>query len=103
MAYGTYRNTETKDIAYQSKGQGLTQGLTSVNFGFVFNVTNLIIQITGIFKSVMNPGIAQIVAAQFFLSTPYQATKTFWLVVQTLIAISHSGKIQKMIIIVHYH
>ena len=31
----------------------------------------------------MNPGIILIVAAQFFLSTPYQATKTSWLVVQT--------------------
>ena len=32
----------------------------------------------------MNPGIAQNVAAQVFLSTPYQATKTSWLVVLTL-------------------
>ena len=36
----------------------------------------------------MNPGIAQIVAAQFFLSTPYQTTKTPWLVVQILITTS---------------
>ena len=37
--------------------------VTSVNFGSILNVTNLIIQITGIFKTVMNPGIIQIVAA----------------------------------------
>ena len=30
----------------------------------------------------MNHGIAWIVAAQFFVSTPYQAAKTFWLVVK---------------------
>ena len=77
--------------------------VTSVNFGFILNVTNLIIQITGIFKTVMNPGIVQIVAAQFFLSTPYQTTKTSWLVVQTLITTSHSGEIQNMIMIAHYH
>ena len=35
-------------------------------------------------KAVMNPGIAQNVAAQFFHLTPYQATKTSWLVVLTL-------------------
>ena len=49
--------------------------VTSVNFGFTLNVTILIIQITDIFKTVMNPGIAQNVAAQFFPSTPYEATK----------------------------
>ena len=76
---------------------------TSVNFGFILNVTNLTIQITGIFKTVMNPVIVQIVAAQFFLSTPYQATNFFWLVVQTLITTSHSGEIQNMIMIAHYH
>ena len=32
--------------------------VTSVNFGVILNVTILIIQITGIFKTVMNPGIA---------------------------------------------
>ena len=32
----------------------------------------------------MNPGIVQIVAAQFFLSTPHQARKTSQLAVQTL-------------------
>ena len=135
MAYDTYGNTETKDIAYQSKRtrssstigvQLVTHqislkklqcskqklnlmcninypkfpscricaknvhtkikifSMTSVNFGFILTVINLIIWVTGIFKTVMNPGIVQIVAAQFFLSTPYQATKT-WLVVQTLI------------------
>ena len=31
---------------------------TSVNFGFVLDVINLIIYITGIFRTVMNPGIA---------------------------------------------
>ena len=77
--------------------------VTSVNFGIILNVTTLIIQITGICKTVMNPGIAQNVVAQSFLLTPYQATKTSWLVVLTLIASSHRGKIQKMIIIVHYH
>ena len=45
--------------------------VTSVNFGFILNVTTRIIQITGIFKTVMNPGIALNVAAQFFLSIPY--------------------------------
>ena len=76
--------------------------VTSVNFKFILNVTNLIIQITGILRTVMNPCIEQIVAAQFFLSTPYQA-KTSWLVVLTLITTSHSGEIQNMIIIAHYH
>ena len=38
----------------------------------------------------MNPGIAYNVAAQLFLSTPYQVTKTFWLVVLTLIITSHT-------------
>ena len=33
------------------------------------------------------------VAAQFFLSIPYIATKTSWLVVLTVIVTSHSGKI----------
>ena len=37
----------------------------------------------------MNPGIAQIVAAQFFLSTTYQVTETSCLLVLTLIA-SHT-------------
>ena len=76
---------------------------TSVNFGFILNVTNLIIEITGIFRTVMNLGIVQIVAAQFFLSTSYQATKSSWLVVQTLIATSHSGEISNTILIAHYH
>ena len=31
--------------------------VTSVNFGFKLNVAHLIIQITGMFKTVMNPGI----------------------------------------------
>ena len=43
------------------------------------------------------------IKAQFFFLTPYQATKTSWLVVLTLIVISHSEKIWKMIIIVHYY
>ena len=77
--------------------------VTSVNFGFISNVTNLIIQIADIFRTVMNPGIVQIVAAQFFFLTPYQATQISWLVGQTLIATSHSGDIQNMIIITHYH
>ena len=38
----------------------------------------------------MNPGIAQNVATQFFLLTPYQITKTSWLVVLTLIVTSHN-------------
>ena len=66
---------------------------TSVNFGLILNVTNLIIEITGIFRNVMNLGIVQTVAAQFFLSTPYQATKSSWLVVLALIVTSHIGKI----------
>ena len=70
--------------------------VTYVNFGFILNVTTLIIQITGIFKTVMNPSIAQNVPAQFFLSIPYLATKTSWLVLK-LIATSHSGNTQKMI------
>ena len=65
--------------------------VTSVKFGSILNVTNLIIQITCIFKTVMNPGITQIIAAQFFLSTPYQTTKTSCFVVQTLITTSHRG------------
>ena len=38
----------------------------------------------------MNPGIAQNVAAQFFPSTPYQVTKTYWLVV----LVQHSNFMQ---------
>ena len=49
----------------------------SVNFGFALNVTIFIIYITGIFKTMMIPGIAYNVAAQFFLSTPQQLTKNF--------------------------
>ena len=45
--------------------------MTSVNFGFILNLTILIIHITLIFKTVMNPVIAQNVAAQCFPSTPY--------------------------------
>ena len=65
----------------------------SVNFGFILNVTTLIIYITGIFRTVINPGTAQDVAAQFFLSIPYLVTKTSWLVILTLIVTSHSEKI----------
>ena len=50
--------------------------VTSVNFGFILIRT--IIYITGFFKTVISPGIAQNVAAQFFLSAPYQAKKTSW-------------------------
>ena len=32
--------------------------VTSANFGFILNVLILIIWITGIFKTVINPGIA---------------------------------------------
>ena len=69
--------------------------MTSVKFGFILNVTTFIIQTTGIFKTVMNPSIAQNIAAQSFLSIPYLATKTSWLAVLTLTVTSHSGKIQK--------
>ena len=41
-----------------------------------------------IFKTVMNPGTASNVAAQFFLSTPYQLTKTSWLAVLVRIVTS---------------
>ena len=51
--------------------------VTYVNSGFILNVTTLIIQIRDIFRTVMNPGTAQNVAAQFFLLTPYQATRNF--------------------------
>ena len=61
--------------------------VTSVNFGFILNVTILIIWITDIFKTVMNPGTAENVVAQLFPSTPYQVTKTSWLVVLILIVI----------------
>ena len=77
--------------------------VTFLNFGFILKVTTLIIQIAGIFKTVMNPGITQNFAAQFFLSIPYLATKTSWFVVLRLIVTSHSGKIQKMIMIVYYY
>ena len=69
--------------------------MTSVKFGFILNVTTFIIQTTGILKTVMNPSIAQNIAAQSFLSILYLATKTSWLAVLTLIVTSHSGKIQK--------
>ena len=45
------------------------------------------------FSKLMNPGIVWNVPAQFFLSTPYQVTKTSWLVVPVLIVTSYSGKI----------
>ena len=50
--------------------------VTSVNLGFTLNVTILIIEITDIFKTMMNPGILYNVAAHFFYSTPYQVTRT---------------------------
>ena len=77
--------------------------VTSVNYGFILNVTILIAQITGIFKTAMNPGTAQNAAAQSFLLTPYLVRKTSWLVVQTQIITPLSGQIQKMIILAHYH
>ena len=67
--------------------------MTFVNFGFALNVTTLIIYVTDISKTVMNPGIAQTVAAQFFPSIPYLATKTSCFVVLTLIVTSRSRKI----------
>ena len=67
--------------------------MTSVNFGFILNVKILITYITGIFKTAMNPGTAQNAAAQFFLLTPYQVTKTSWLVAHTLIITPLSGLI----------
>ena len=39
--------------------------VTSVNFGFILNVTILITQITCIFKTAMNPGTVQNAAAIF--------------------------------------
>ena len=65
--------------------------VTSANFGFILNVLILIIWITGIFKTVNNPGIAQNVAAKLFLSTTFQVTKTSWFVVLVLIVASCSG------------
>ena len=61
--------------------------VTSVNFGFILNATTLIIQITGVFKRCLL----------------YLAIQTSWLAVLTLIVTSNSGKIQKMIMIVHYY
>ena len=82
-----------KIFAENVRGKDKLLSVTYVNFGFILNVTTLIIWITGIFKTMVNPGIALNVAAQFFLSTPYQATKTSWLIVLTLTIISHIGKI----------
>ena len=62
--------------------------MTYVNFELKLNVTNLTIQIIVIFETVINPGIAYNIAAQFFLSTPDLATNTSWLVAQTLMATS---------------
>ena len=56
--------------------------LTYCSFQYVQAI--IFIQITGIFKNMMNPGFAQNVAAQFFLSIPYQVTKTSWLAVLVL-------------------
>ena len=72
--------------------------VTSVKIWILIKCNNLIIQITGIFKSVVNPGIAQNVAVHFFFLLPYKATKTSCLA-PTLIVTSHSGKIQKAFII----
>ena len=41
--------------------------MTYVNFELKLNVTNLTIQIIVIFETVINPGIAYNIAAQFFL------------------------------------
>ena len=63
--------------------------MTSVNFGFISNVTILIIQTANIYKTVMNSGIAWNVAAQVFRLT---------LVVPVLIVTTYSGKTQELII-----
>ena len=68
--------------------------MTSVNFGFTLNVTILIIYITGIIKTVMNPGIVLHRILQQNVSFQLcQVTKTSWLIVLALIVTSHGGKI----------
>ena len=52
---------------------------TSVNFGFILNVTILIIQTTGIFKTATNPGMMQ----HNFSFQLLKVTKTSSLVVRT--------------------
>ena len=54
-----------KICAKKSKTKTKLFSATFVNFVFTLNVTTLIIQITGIFKTVTNPGIAQNAAAIF--------------------------------------
>ena len=93
----------TELVQKMSKTEIKLFSVTSANFRFVSNVRALIIQITGTSKTVMNLGLSQNVAAQFFLSIPYLAAKTSWLVVLTLIVTSQSGRIQKMIMIVLYY
>ena len=93
----------TELVQKMSKTKIKLFSVTSVNFRFISNVRTLIIQITGTFKTMMNPGLSQNVAAQFFLSIPYLAAKTSWLVLLTLIVTSQSGRIQKMIMIVLYY
>ena len=68
--------------------------VTFVNMQFILNVTTLSIQITDIFKPVMNHGTAQNVAARFFLLISY-VIKTSQLVVQILIAVLCHGKDKK--------
>ena len=67
--------------------------MTSVNFGFTLNVTILIIYITGIIKTVMNPGIELHRILQQVSFQLCQVTKTSWLIALALIVISHGGKI----------
>ena len=69
---------------------------------FQYVQTIIFIQITGVFKNMMNPGFAQNVAAHFFLSAPCQITKTSWLAVLVLI-VTYNEKISKMIRTAHYH
>ena len=68
--------------------------VTFVNIGVILNVTTLTIQITDIFKPVMNHCTAQNVAARFFLLIPY-VIKTSQLVAQILIAVLCCGKDKK--------
>ena len=93
----------TELVQKMSKTKIKLFSVTSVNFSFISNVRALITQITGTSKTVMNPGLSQNAAAQFFLSIPYLAAKASWLVVLTLIVTSQSGRIQKMIMIVLYY
>ena len=87
-----FSNTNSPKFPYRigakdvhNRDKAVQYDLCFVNIGFILNVTTLIIWITNIFKTVMNPGTANNVTARSFLLTPY-------LIAPALIAVLCYGK-----------